>query len=61
MAMILAAEVLLSMRVWALWDRALWVPCLFILMLSTEIGISIWALSASQLTGISPNLRQLIR
>lgn len=47
MAMILAAEVLLIMRVWALWDRAIWVPCLFVVMLSAEIGVSIWSLSMS--------------
>lgn len=44
MAMILAAEVILIMRVWALWDRAIWVPCLFIALLSAEVGISVWAI-----------------
>jgi len=47
MGMILAAETLLILRVWALWDRAVWVPCLFVLMVSTEVGVSIWALSKS--------------
>lgn len=45
MVMILAAETLLIMRVWALWDRAIWVPYLFVVMVGAEIGVSIWSIS----------------
>lgn len=45
MLMILAAEVLLIMRLWALWDRAIWIIGVFAVLLSAEISISIWCLS----------------
>lgn len=47
LVMVLAAETLLVMRVWALWDRAWWVPCIFVIMVAAEIGISIFALGES--------------
>lgn len=49
MGMILAAEILLILRVWALWNRAIWVPCLFVVILSAEIGVSVWALGTCDL------------
>lgn len=44
MTMMIAAEILLITRLWALWDRAIWVPYTFAILLAAEIGVSAYVL-----------------
>lgn len=42
-----AAEAIMVMRLYALWDRAAWVICLFAIIGGAETALSTWALSMS--------------